>query len=83
MLLLKTTTAVCGGSSCILHWSDLFMSKISMDNVCLGKKVPVSGGANNFHLISVCSQVLAALADNAKHNQQGCVDEHGTQALKS
>ena len=22
-------------------------------------------------------QVLAALADNAKHNQQGCVDEHG------
>jgi hypothetical protein len=23
-------------------------------------------------------QVLAALADNAKHNQLGCVDEHGT-----
>lgn len=79
MLLLKTTTAVCGSSSRILCWSDLFMSEIPMDDVCLRKKVPVSG-ANNFHLISVCSQVLATLADDAKHNQQGCVDEHGTQA---
>ncbi|KAI9437072.1 hypothetical protein BJY52DRAFT_1230257 [Lactarius psammicola] len=61
MLLFSTTTAMRGGSSRILHWSDMFVSYIPMDDLCLGKKVPV----------------LAALADNAKHNQQGHVDKHG------
>jgi hypothetical protein len=42
MLLFSTTTAVRGGSSRILRWSDLFVSQIPMDDVCLGKKVPVS-----------------------------------------
>jgi hypothetical protein len=42
MLLFSTTTAVCGGSSCILRWSDLFMSEIPMDDVRMGKKVLVS-----------------------------------------
>jgi hypothetical protein len=42
MLLFSTTTAVRGGSSRILRWSDLFMSEIPMDDVCVGKKVPVS-----------------------------------------
>jgi len=42
MLLFSTTTAVRGGSSRILRWSDLFMSEIPMDDVRLGKKVPVS-----------------------------------------
>jgi len=42
MLLFSTTMAVCGGSSCILRWSDMFVSYIPMDDVCLGEKVPVS-----------------------------------------
>jgi hypothetical protein len=42
MLLFSTTTAVRGGSSRILCWSDLFMSEIPMDDVRMGKKVPVS-----------------------------------------
>ena len=81
MLLFSTTTAVHGGSSRILRWSDLFMSEIPMDDVRLGKKVLVScgtDGCDNLNLSRLCSQVLAALADNAKHNQQGRVDEHGT-----
>jgi hypothetical protein len=42
MLLFSITTAVRSGSSHILRWSDLFMSEIPIDDVCLGKKVPVS-----------------------------------------
>ena len=42
MLLFSTTTAVHGGSPHILHWSDLFMLEIPMDDVCVGKKVQVS-----------------------------------------
>jgi len=53
------------------------MSEIPMDDVQLGKKVPVSCECHlqqldlSFHPAS--HQVLAALADNAKHNQQGRV----------
>ncbi|KAL6300578.1 hypothetical protein BKA93DRAFT_829023 [Sparassis latifolia] len=61
MLLLSSMTAFRGESSRILEWSDLFMSSIPMDDVRAGYRVPV----------------LAALADNAKHNQQGRLDEHG------
>ncbi|GBE82275.1 hypothetical protein SCP_0406590 [Sparassis crispa] len=61
MLLLSSTMAFHGESSRILEWSDLFMSSIPMDDVRIGYRVPV----------------LAALADNAKHNQQGHLDEHG------
>jgi len=50
MLLFSTTTAVRGGSSRILRWSDLFVSQIPMDDVCLGKRVPVSCEAGH-----VCS----------------------------
>ncbi|GBE87700.1 hypothetical protein SCP_1103770 [Sparassis crispa] len=62
MLLLSATTAFCGNSSRILQWSDLFMSSIPMEDVQPSYRVPV----------------LAALADNAKHNQEGRLDEHGT-----
>lgn len=82
MLLFSTTTAVRGGSSRILRWSDLFVSHIPMDDVCLGKRVPVSHGLHTWECATRADvfflQVLAALADNAKHNQQGRVDEHGT-----
>ncbi|GBE83165.1 hypothetical protein SCP_0502120 [Sparassis crispa] len=60
MLLLSSTMAFRGESSCILKWLDLFLSSIPIDDVRLGYRVPV----------------LAALADNAKHNQQGRLDEH-------
>jgi hypothetical protein len=42
MLLFSTTTAVRGSSSRILCWSDLFVSHIPMDDICLGRRVPVS-----------------------------------------
>jgi hypothetical protein len=42
MLLFSATTAVRGGSSRILRWSDMFVSYIPMDDVCIGRKVPVS-----------------------------------------
>ncbi len=42
MLLFSTATAMHGGSSHILCWSDMFVSYIPMDNVHLGEKVPVS-----------------------------------------
>jgi hypothetical protein len=56
MLLFSTTTAVRGGSSRILRWSDLFVSQIPMDDVCLGKRVPVSCEAG--HVCS-CAQTNA------------------------
>jgi hypothetical protein len=59
------------------------MSSIPMDDVCLGFQVPV-GAFQVFPalvlLLTTCLggiQVLAALVDNAKHNQDGRVDEHG------
>lgn len=61
MLLLGATTAFRGESSRMLQWSDLFLSDLSIDDLDLDNKIPV----------------LAALADNAKHNQNGRVDEHG------
>ena len=42
MLLFSAASAVRGGSSQILCWSNLFVSYIPMDGVHLGKKVPVS-----------------------------------------
>ncbi len=42
MLLFSTATAVRGGSSRILRWSNMFVSYIPMDDVRLGEKVPVS-----------------------------------------
>jgi len=73
--------AVRGSSAQILHWSDMFVSHIPMDDVGLGKRVPVSYKKGSAAARTECKfplQVLAALADNAKHNQQGRVDEHGT-----
>ena len=61
MLLLSSTTAFRGESSRILEWSDLFVSSIRMDDIQTGYTIPV----------------LAALADNAKHNQNGRLDVHG------
>jgi hypothetical protein len=61
MLLFSTSTAFRGESARILQWSDLFVSEIPMDDISSGFRVPV----------------LAALADNAKHNKDGRVDEHG------
>ncbi|KAF8467061.1 hypothetical protein DFH94DRAFT_817762 [Russula ochroleuca] len=61
MLLFSTSTAFRGESAHILQWSNLFVSEIPMDDISSGFRVPV----------------LAALADNAKHNKDGQVDEHG------
>jgi hypothetical protein len=81
MLLFSATTAVRGESARILLWSDLFISEIPLDDVRQGLKIPVS---DRLHLRSriimtekATSKVLAALADNAKHNQNGRIDENG------
>src|SRR6266702_3810116 len=42
ILLFSTTTAVRRGSSQILHWSDMFVSHIPMDDMHLRKRVLVS-----------------------------------------
>jgi len=42
LLLLATSMAVRGNSARILRWSDLFMGEVLMNDVCAGKKVPVS-----------------------------------------
>lgn len=62
----------------MLQLSD-FLSSAFLDASCAGKTVPVS----NPQLLLCwpifnCHQVLSALADNAKTNQHGRVDEHDT-----
>ena len=80
MLLFVTLTAFCGESACIFQWSDLFVSEIPMDDISPEFRVPVSFFTSSLELaiLTACSsKVLAALADNAKYNKDGCVDEHG------
>ncbi|KAF9232053.1 hypothetical protein BU15DRAFT_67816 [Melanogaster broomeanus] len=61
MLLVSCATAFRGGSCRALEWSDLFLSRVFIN------------GSN----IAADAPVLAALADNAKHNQVGRVEENG------
>lgn len=61
MVLLSTATAFRGDSARILLWSDLYMTETPMDEIGLGRTITT----------------LVALADNAKTNQEGRVDEHG------
>lgn len=82
MLLLSTQTAFRGESARILLWSDLFPTSVPMDDIQLGMRVPVRALPlpllPALQLTSLSpAQVFAALADNAKHNQMGRVDEHG------
>jgi len=80
MLLFSAATAVRGENARILRWSDLFMSEIPMDSIHMGLKIPVhvlSALIASTRLTNPTMQVLAALADNAKHNQKGRVDEYG------
>ncbi|KAG1817805.1 hypothetical protein DFJ58DRAFT_888716 [Suillus subalutaceus] len=62
MLLFGASTALRGEGTRMLQLSDLFLSKVCIDDIQLGYTVPV----------------LVALADNAKSNQHGRLDEHGT-----
>ncbi|THH20826.1 hypothetical protein EW146_g575, partial [Bondarzewia mesenterica] len=50
-----------GDSARIVQWSDLFLSRLVLHDVSVGYEVPV----------------LGILADNAKHNKEGRVDEFG------
>ena len=82
MLLLGATTAFCGEGSRMLQLSDLFLSSAFLDATQEGKRVPVSSPLPSSQLAHSClidhQQVLSALADNAKTNQHGRVDEHST-----
>lgn len=62
MLLFGASTALRGEGTRMLQLSDLFLSEVCIDDIQLGYTVPV----------------LVALADNAKSNQHGRLDEHGT-----
>lgn len=75
MLLVSAATAFRGEGCRMLEWSDLFPATVPLDQtneiqVCVLslRLMPIPHSA---------TQVLAALADNAKHNQTGHVDEHG------
>lgn len=61
MFLMGAGTAFRGESSRILTWSDLFQTKVIVSDIKQGFTIPI----------------LAALANNAKHNQYGRLDEHG------
>lgn len=79
-LLMSTVTAFRGESSRILLWSDLFITKIPIHEIKLGFEVNVGSFSSFFFKFINClfiSKALAALADNAKHNQTGRTDEHG------
>ncbi|KAG1726040.1 hypothetical protein EDD22DRAFT_961520 [Suillus occidentalis] len=62
MLLFGALMALQGEGTRMLQLSDLFLSEVCIDDIQLGYTVPV----------------LVALADNAKSNQHGRLDEHGT-----
>ncbi|TFY74024.1 hypothetical protein EWM64_g9990 [Hericium alpestre] len=61
MLLVSAGTAFRGDSTRNLEWSDLFITQAPMPDISPDSQL----------------QVLGILSDNAKHNQQGRVDEHG------
>ncbi|KAF5367837.1 hypothetical protein D9615_010577 [Tricholomella constricta] len=61
MLLVSSSIAFRGDSSRDLLWSDLFFVDVPMNDIHLGAEV----------------KALVILADNAKTNQDGRVDEHG------
>jgi hypothetical protein len=81
MLLLSAVTAFRGESCRMLQWSDLFQTMAPLDQTT---RVEVRRSLTGFHpkgeglltITHIILQVLAALADNAKHNQHGRVDEH-------
>jgi hypothetical protein len=82
MLLLSAATAFRGESCRMLQWSDLFQTTAPLDQTT---RVEVRRSLTGFHpkgeglltITHINLQVLGALADNAKHNQHGRVDEHG------
>ncbi|THH17357.1 hypothetical protein EW146_g3440 [Bondarzewia mesenterica] len=61
MLLTSAAMVFRGDSARIVQWSDLFLSRLVLHDVSVGYEVPV----------------LGILADNAKHNKEGRVDEFG------
>ncbi|KAI0311846.1 hypothetical protein OF83DRAFT_1177189 [Amylostereum chailletii] len=61
MLLLSSAPAFRGDSAREVQWSDLYLSRLVIPDIRPDYQVPV----------------LGILADNAKHNQNGRVDEHG------
>ena len=79
------STAARGDSARMLLWSDLFMTGVPMNDIALGATVPVCCGPHFFTILILLLQAssqftfqaLVMLADNAKHNQQGRIDEYG------
>lgn len=79
MLLFSATSAWRGQSLRQLLWSDLFLTKLQMDIFRPGFEVPVHFFFSLIFdvLVNLQLKVLGCLADNAKTNQSGRVDEHG------
>jgi hypothetical protein len=81
-ILLSSQTAFRGDSARSLLWSDLFLSKVPMHDISEETVIPVKPPSSLHCLIHPLThgldmQAFAAIADNAKHNQTGRVDEHG------
>ncbi|TFY74110.1 hypothetical protein EWM64_g9902, partial [Hericium alpestre] len=87
MLLVSVRTAFRGDSARMVQWSDLFISEVPLQEVRpdyllpVGVCMPLGFSPLSYvvcaHLGSSLSQVLGVYSDNAKHNQQGHVDEFG------
>ncbi|TFY83866.1 hypothetical protein EWM64_g142 [Hericium alpestre] len=78
MLLVSAGTAFRGDSARMVQWSDLFISEVPLQEVRPDYLLPVGVCMLlGFFALSNVSQVLGVYSDNAKHNQQGRVDEFG------
>lgn len=81
MLLLSAVTAFRGESCWMLQWSDLFKTTAPLDQTTRIEVRSSLAGSHSEEEGSLTApaipQVLAALADNAKHNQHGHVNKHG------
>lgn len=80
MHLLSATVAFRGDSLREVLWSDLLCTNIPMNDISLGAEVKVISPtwSSSLSLQTLpLFQALVILADNAKHNQEGRIDEHG------
>ncbi|TFY73269.1 hypothetical protein EWM64_g10743, partial [Hericium alpestre] len=80
MLLLSAGTAFRRDNARMIQWSDLFLSEVPLPELGADFKLPVRVSPHQILkaiLIWWWGQVLGIYSDNAKHNQQGRVDESG------
>lgn len=80
MLLTSTSVAFRGDSSRSLLWSDQFLFEVPILAKGLDAKIPVGRRARtSINRLSdlFVSQALTLIADNAKHNQNGRIEEYG------